>query len=56
MSFRSYILSHLDRASRLLEIGAGSGRLAGHLMQAGHEVIAIDPDALVMNAQPRTAG
>ncbi|MGZ3561260.1 MAG: class I SAM-dependent methyltransferase [Vulcanimicrobiaceae bacterium] len=45
MTFSEFVLSRLHRPSRLLEIGAGSGRLARELVEGGHDVTAIDPEA-----------
>lgn len=41
--FADLLLQHLPRASRVLEIGAGEGLLAQRLTDAGHEVIALEP-------------
>jgi SAM-dependent methyltransferase len=40
-----------DPPARVLEIGAGRGELAGHLTEAGYDVIAIDPASRVPHVQ-----
>lgn len=44
-------------ALRVLDLGAGTGRLTGVLLAAGHEVIAVDPDeqmsAVLAEGHPR---
>ena len=42
--FAREIRRHVRAGSTVLEIGAGEGALAGALGQAGHRVIAIDPN------------
>jgi 2-polyprenyl-3-methyl-5-hydroxy-6-metoxy-1,4-benzoquinol methylase len=42
LRFSDIICSYLTSPGRVLEIGAGDGSLATHLMNAGHQVIAID--------------
>jgi SAM-dependent methyltransferase len=44
MEFAEFVLSYLPRpASRLLEVGCGSGQLALELAASGHDITAIDP-------------
>ena len=47
MEFSEYVLSQLPPPPRrVLEVGCGpEGGVAPHLAAAGHEVLAIDPDA-----------
>jgi SAM-dependent methyltransferase len=46
-TLRAFVFSHLpDRPARILEVGCGkAGELALSLDAAGHEVVAVDPDA-----------
>ena len=46
MRLEKFVLAHLPPApSRVLEVGCGSGEFARALDAAGHEVVAIDPEA-----------
>lgn len=40
-----FVLASLNPCSRVLEIGCGNGDLACHLIEHGHEVLALDTDA-----------
>ena len=41
----AYVCANLPSPpARILEVGAGEGRLAQHLREAGHDVLAIDPE------------
>lgn len=42
-AFAERIYAHLPAGSRILEIGAGEGRLAARLRDAGYDVVALDP-------------
>lgn len=42
--FAKQILSRIPARSSILEIGAGEGALAAALTQAGHRVVALDPN------------
>ncbi len=44
-NFTRFIYEALPQPSRVFEIGCGSGDLAQRLAQAGHQMVAIDPDA-----------
>jgi len=49
----SFVLESLPTPpSRVLEIGAGDGELAGVLAATGYEVVAIDPGTSAENVQP----
>jgi SAM-dependent methyltransferase len=44
--FTEFVLAHLPAPPvRVLEVGCGHGRLARDLDEAGHDVVAIDPEA-----------
>ncbi len=46
MSLYAFVAEHLPSApARILEVGCGRGDLARAMAEAGHEVVAIDPDA-----------
>jgi ubiquinone/menaquinone biosynthesis C-methylase UbiE len=46
VNLASFVQSHLPRTpARVLEVGCGRGELARSLADAGHDVIAIDPQA-----------
>jgi SAM-dependent methyltransferase len=46
MGLYGYVTEHLPSApARVLEVGCGRGDLARAIAEAGHEVVAIDPDA-----------
>jgi len=46
MSLYAFVAEHLPSApARTLEVGCGRGDLARALAEAGHDVVAIDPDA-----------
>jgi SAM-dependent methyltransferase len=46
MGLYTFVAEHLPSApARMLEVGCGRGDLARALAQAGHDVVAIDPDA-----------
>src|SRR6266545_494458 len=46
MSLYAFVTEHLPSApARILEVGCGRGDLARAVAEAGHEVVAIDPDA-----------
>jgi SAM-dependent methyltransferase len=40
----------LARGSRVLDAGSGTGRIAAHLAQAGHEVVGVDGDPVLVAA------
>ena len=40
----------LGRGSRVLDAGSGTGRIAGHLADAGHEVVGVDGDPVLVAA------
>lgn len=40
----------LDRGSRVLDAGCGGGRVGGHLYAAGHEVVGVDVDPVLVEA------
>ncbi len=40
----------LGRSSRVLDAGCGPGRLGGHLYKAGHSVVGVDVDPLLIEA------
>ncbi|MFZ0340788.1 MAG: methyltransferase domain-containing protein [Gaiellaceae bacterium] len=45
VDLRAFVRANLpDPPARVLEVGAGAGRLAGALRAAGYEVLAIDPE------------
>jgi SAM-dependent methyltransferase len=45
VDLRAFVRANLpDPPARVLEVGAGTGRLAGALRAAGYEVLAIDPE------------
>lgn len=43
-TFEAHLGRWLPNSARVLEVGAGSGALARRLGDAGHDVVAIDPD------------
>ena len=43
----------LPRRSRVLDAGSGTGRIAGHLSEAGHEVVGVDGDPVLVAAAER---
>ena len=43
----------LPRRSRVLDAGSGTGRIAGHLSEAGHEVVGVDGDPVLVAAAAR---
>ena len=46
MELAEFVLTHLpEPPARVLEVGCGKGELARALAAAGHDVLAIDPDA-----------
>jgi SAM-dependent methyltransferase len=45
-----------DGGGPVLEVGAGTGRVALHLARAGHDVTALDIDPLMLEALERRAG
>jgi SAM-dependent methyltransferase len=46
MGLYAFVAEHLPSApARVLEVGCGRGELARALAEAGHDVVAIDPDA-----------
>jgi SAM-dependent methyltransferase len=38
----------LPRGSRVLDAGSGTGRIAGHLAEVGHEVVGVDGDPVLV--------
>ncbi|MFC9894582.1 class I SAM-dependent methyltransferase [Nocardia sp. NPDC127579] len=40
----------LERGSRVLDAGCGAGRLGGYLHRAGHEVVGVDVDPVLIDA------
>lgn len=40
----------LERGSRVLDAGCGAGRLGGYLHRAGHEVVGVDVDPVLIEA------
>jgi len=47
----------LARGSRVLDAGCGEGRIGGHLASAGHDVVGVDGDpVLIAEAQARYPG
>jgi SAM-dependent methyltransferase len=45
VELRAFVCANLpDAPARVLEVGAGAGRLAGALRAAGYDVVAIDPE------------
>jgi SAM-dependent methyltransferase len=40
----------LPRGARVLDAGSGTGRIAGHLAAAGHEVVGVDGDPVLVAA------
>lgn len=40
----------LPRGSRVLDAGSGTGRIAGHLAEVGHEVVGVDGDPVLVAA------
>ena len=45
-----FIDAMLRRASRVLDAGCGPGRVGGHLARAGHEVVGVDIDPVLIAA------
>jgi len=46
VELRAFVCANLpDVPARVLEVGAGAGRLAGALRAAGYDVVAIDPES-----------
>ena len=43
----------LPRGARVLDAGSGTGRLSGHLADAGHEVVGVDGDPVLVAAAER---
>jgi SAM-dependent methyltransferase len=43
----------LPRGARVLDAGSGTGRISGHLSEAGHEVIGVDGDPVLVAAAER---
>jgi SAM-dependent methyltransferase len=43
----------LPRRARVLDAGSGTGRISGHLSEAGHEVIGVDGDPVLVAAAER---
>src|SRR4051812_27288795 len=40
----------LPRGARVLDAGSGTGRIAGHLADAGHDVVGVDGDPVLVTA------
>src|SRR3954447_4115251 len=40
----------LPRGARVLDAGSGTGRITGHLSDAGHDVVGVDGDAVLVAA------
>jgi SAM-dependent methyltransferase len=43
----------LPRGARVLDAGSGTGRISGHLSEAGHEVVGVDGDPVLVAAAER---
>jgi SAM-dependent methyltransferase len=43
----------LPRGARVLDAGSGTGRISGHLSEAGHEVVGVDGDPVLVAAAQR---
>jgi SAM-dependent methyltransferase len=43
----------LPRRARVLDAGSGTGRISGHLSEAGHEVVGVDGDPVLVAAAER---
>src|ERR687889_1897596 len=47
----------LPRGARVLDAGSGTGRVGGHLVEAGHDVVGVDGDpVLVAEAERQHPG